>query len=367
MRDPQDVVVYGDSVVDDRDSRESRGERARSPRSVHAFTARDAGAPRRAAPRGVRQRLRRAARPPLSEPCRASVAGAPPALLTEAPLPLAPREQPQSYWLELVAQGEHVAFLRDQRDSRSQYQRWLYPFASGAFEEPAYLFDVEDYSWLGAENLSVDADAGAALTLFTPLAMSPNGAEVERARVELVRYRDLSSAALAEPVRITVPGFPLYVGARRAVTIEPASALGPGGAAPAVLVHQLALDGGLARIVQTLELPSGAVGYRWAGERGYVLLVSDDRCAEPESTLVSVRFDGDRLEEAGRLTLPGTEWQLREVTDAVALLSRGLDGLVQHAVVDAAGAELSLREYQTHHERVPVSAWGDRVWFDVEP
>jgi hypothetical protein len=288
---------------------------------------------------------------------------------TALPLPTSPDDPREVYWLELVAQGGQVGLLRDQRDSTSQYQRWLYPFdgETSTFGAPVHLFDVDGYSWLSAENLRVDADAGAALGLFTAVGIDRYDYEVELARIELVRYRDLSSAALAEPTRITVPGYPLYVGARRAVTIEPAGALGSNGEAPAVLVHRLALDGEVAYVEQTLELGSGASGYRWADQRGYVLLVADDRCAEPTSTLVSVRLVGDRLEEAGRVTLPGTSWRLAEVSDSLALLVRGTDALVQHALIDAAGTELSLREYRVHHQSVPVSVSGERVWFETAP
>jgi len=76
-----------------------------------------------------------------------------------------------------------------------------------------------------------------------------------------------------------------------------------------------------------------------------------------------VRLNGDVLEEAGRLVLPGTKWQLAQASDELVLLTRDVGGLNQHALVDADGSELTLRDYETRPSFVPASVFGDAVWF----
>lgn len=315
----------------------------------------------------------------------------PPRLVHDTELPLAdsfgtpPADVRE--WLEIVAQGSNVGLLahRDircrsqaecdelgiepevsgvgQRVSGNQNQRWLHPYdsATGQFRAPVRLPDTDGYGWLSASGLHVEEQP--ALVWLDPLELAADGSTVTRAHIQLLRFPSLLAASEVNQERITVPGFPLYVAAQRAVSIEPAALLDASGASVAALVHRLELRDGSAYVAQTLELPPGHAGHLWAERRGYVLSIGDDRCAAPSATLIGLHLDGAELAEAGRLELPGTGWQLAQASDELVLLTRTQGDLSQHALVDVSGAELTLRGLETRPASVQVSVAGARVWF----
>ena len=92
-------------------------------------------------------------------------------------------------------------------------------------------------------------------------------------------------------------------------------------------MHRLRLSDGLAYIEQTPELPAGHAGHAWAEQRGYVLLIPDDPCSDPNSTLLSVTIGGGMLSVVGEVRVPGTQWRLARVSDDLALLTRTIGGL----------------------------------------
>lgn len=244
-----------------------------------------------------------------------------------------------------------------------QNQRWLHPYDSGTgqFRAPVRLPDTDGQGWLSASGVHVEGQP--ALVWLDPLEIASDGYSVTRARIQLVRFPSLLGASPDNQERITVPGFPLSVSANRAVSIEPAGLLDASGASVGALVHRLELRDGNAYLAQTLELPPGDAGHLWAEQRGYVLSIGDDRCAAPSATLISLRLVADVLEEAGRLELPGTGWQLAQASDELVLLTRTIGDLNQHALIDVDGTELRLRGYETRPGSVKVSLFGDRAWF----
>jgi hypothetical protein len=326
---------------------------------------------------------------PSGNAALSQIASEPPRLVHETELPLAdslgtpPADVGE--WLEIIAQGSNVGLLAHREvDCRSeaqcdalgiayevdqqrvrgyQNQRWLHPYdsATGQFRAPVRLPDADGYGWLSASDVHVEDQP--ALVWLDPLEMAADGVNVARARIQLVRFPSLLTASPDNQERITVPGFPLYVSAEQAVSIEPAGLLDAWGASVATLVHRLELRDGNAYLAQTLELPRGHAGHLWAERRGYVLSIGDDRCAEPSATLIGVRLDEDTLAEAGRLELPGTGWQLAQASDELVLLTRTIGDLNQHALVDVDGSELTLRGFETRPGSVKVSLFGDRAWF----
>jgi hypothetical protein len=244
-------------------------------------------------------------------------------------------------------------------------ERWLYPFdaEAAAFSPEVRLNDVDPYGWITGEGFEVAS--GYALFHFMPTEVYRS--TILRAKRELLLLPSLDAAGVEALRRITVRGSPMYVDDNRAVTVEPAGPLGDEeDPLPRALVHRLSLRDSQAYVEQTLELPAGYVGHAWGEEQGYVLLAPQDRCAAQASTLVVLGWSGAAIREKGRLDLPGTSWQLGEVSDRLALLTRQVDGLTQHATIDA-DEDVALRAIETQPWPLPVSVWDDQVVFGARP
>ena len=343
---------------------------------------------------------------PEGIPGLSQIAIAPPHLVCDVALPtpnVSLREERQTEWEELVAQGEHVAVLQYRsvwcqseaecdelgiepeivnmpgcvedvcapgtpelvpsvRGIRSE--QWLHPFdiATSSFSPPVKMGDIE-HGRLGLDGMRVEGEL--ALSLVTELERAPDGINLARARIELLRLPSLDAAGVLAGERVTIAGVPMYVGPEGAVTLEPTGLVDANGVLPAMLVHRLSLDGALARFEQTLELPTGYAGHLWADRRGYLLFRASDRCAALPTTLVSVRLVDGQLEESGRIDLPGTRWQLAQVSDELALLTRQVGGIAQHALIDAGPSGLELRSIDARSSLPSVA--GSEVRFADGP
>ncbi len=319
---------------------------------------------------------------PDDRPALSLLKTTPPTLESEAPLPMT---DPSSVgdisqdWREILTQGQQVALLQ-RRSARCSNERnctalgvafdvvegfgdfeqhWLFPFdrTTATFETPLLLPDEPGFTGLSASGLST-RDA-TALVLSTPLSHDED--QVLLAHIELLRIPETTLSGLDRAERITVPGEPMFVAGERAVSIEPAGPVAD--TSVDVRVHSLRLSEGIAYIEQTLDLPAGHAAHAWAEQRGYVLLVPDDRCADPNSKVIAVSVANGVLSVSGDIQLPGTQWRLARVSDDLALLTRTIGELEQHAVIDATSVGLSLRGYETHPRGTPVDVFEGQVSF----
>jgi hypothetical protein len=147
--------------------------------------------------------------------------------------------------------------------------------------------------------------------------------------------------------RATIRGQPMAVHGSTVITVEPAG-LPQGTASVGANVHRLRVQDNRATVEQTLDIGTGYEGHAWGNERGYVLVKPDIRSSEPlSSEVIGLRLRDDTLIETGRVSVPGTCWEVSCATDEVLLLSREIDKVMQYAIYDVSDTGLALRRILT--------------------
>lgn len=238
--------------------------------------------------------------------------------------------------------AEDEVTMRDvARGHRSE--RWLYPFdlERGRFLDGQLLGHTEPHgTFTGA---ALEVNDGVAI-----VEVIPEWADID-ADVRLRLRRATQMAELASTTGIPIAGFPMLVSDNIVISIEPAGKLPEAGGRVGANVNLMQLRDGAAYLLQTLSLPEGHVDHGWVEDRGVVLTLPEDRCAEGASAeLVAVQLQDEELSEAGRVQVPGTSWRLAETTRDLIVLRRWSEDFEQLAIIDWADDMLTFREILTH-------------------